>query len=298
MSEFHNSGTMNKEQHIAIVTGANAGLGFETAKALAAKNFKVIMACRDMEKAKDARQRILNRHEKAKLEIQELDLASLESIRAFSSKFKYDKLDLLINNAGVMMPPFQKTEDGFELQLGVNYLGHFLLTGLFLEKLNYAAGSRIVTLSSIAHRNAQIDFEDLQSERSYSKYKAYGQSKLACLLFSLELERRLKAYSYNHVSSFAAHPGISTTELMRHLPQWLMFIAKPLEGMIAHAPEDGNYVENIEFFSRDASRVGANLKFNYEIKDGDWIHSGKNSKGQDLKEIWSPYVKAYTRSPQ
>ena len=241
MNEFQNSEISSNEQPIAIVTGANAGLGFETTKALAAEGFKGIMACRDLEKAKEARQQILNWHGNAKLEIQELDLASLESVRSFASEFrsKNEKLDLLINNAGVMMPPYHRTEDDFELQLGVNYLGHFLLTGLLREQLTTSKSSRIVTLSSIAHKNAEIDFNDLQSEKSYSKFKAYGQSKLACLIFSLELERRLKANSLSHVSSLAAHPGVSSTELMRHLPEWLMLIAKPLQPFISHSAEKG-----------------------------------------------------------
>ena len=241
MNEFQYSETSSNEQPTAIVTGANAGLGFETTKALAAKDFKVIMACRNLEKAKEARQQILNWHGNAKLEIQELDLASLESVRSFVSEFrsKNEKLDLLINNAGVMMPPYQRTEDDFELQLGVNYLGHFLLTGLLKEQLTTSKSSRIVTLSSIAHKNAEIDFNDLQSENSYSKFKAYGQSKLACLIFSLELERRLKVNSLSHVSSLAAHPGVSSTELMRHLPGWLMLIAKPLQPFISHSAEKG-----------------------------------------------------------
>lgn len=241
MSEFQNSEIFSNEQPIAIITGANAGLGFETTKALAAKDFKVIMACRDLEKAKEARKQILNWHGNAKLEIHELNLASLASVRSFASEFrsKNEKLDLLINNAGVMMPPYQRTEDDFELQLGVNYLGHFLLTGLLKEQLTTSKSSRIVTLSSIAHKNAEIDFNDLQSENSYSKFKAYGQSKLACLIFSLELKRRLKANSLSHVSSLAAHPGVSSTELMRHLPGWLMLIAKPVEPFISHSAEKG-----------------------------------------------------------
>lgn len=241
MNEFQYSETSSNEQPTAIVTGANAGLGFETTKALAAKDFKVILACRDLEKAKEARKQILNWHGNANLEIQELDLASLESVRSFASEFrsKNEKLDLLINNAGVMMPPYHRTEDDFELQLGVNYLGHFLLTGLLKEQLTTSKSSRIVTLSSIAHKNAEIDFNDLQSENSYSKFRAYGQSKLACLLFSLELERRLKANSLSHVSSLAAHPGVSSTELMRHLPGWLMLIAKPLQPFISHSAENG-----------------------------------------------------------
>lgn len=241
MNEYQNSNSRPDETPIAIVTGANAGLGFETAKALAAKNFKVIMACRDLEKAAKARKQIIAAHSDAFVEIQELDLASLDSVRSFSSRFTstFKKLDLLINNAGVMMPPYQTTEDGFELQLGVNYLGHFLLTGLLKEALTCSQNSRIVSLSSIAHKNAEINFNDLQSEKSYSKFKAYGQSKLACLIFSLELERRLKAHSINHVSSLAAHPGVSSTELMRHLPAWLMFIAKPVEPFISHSAEKG-----------------------------------------------------------
>ena len=241
MNEFQHSETTRNEQPIAIVTGANAGLGFETTKALAAKDFRVIMACRDLEKAKKARKQILNCHGNAKLEIQELDLSSLKSVRSFASEFKSEneKLDLLINNAGVMMPPYHRTEDGFELQLGVNYLSHFLLTGLLKEELTTSKNSRIVTLSSIAHKNAEIDFNDLQSENSYSKFKAYGQSKLACLIFSLELERRLKANSLSHVSSLAAHPGVSSTELMRHLPGWLMLLAKPVEPFISHSAEKG-----------------------------------------------------------
>ncbi|WP_026914722.1 oxidoreductase [Christiangramia portivictoriae] len=241
MNEYQNSNSRPDETPVAIVTGANAGLGFETAKALAAKNFKVIMACRDLEKAEQARNQIIAAHSDALVEIQELDLASLDSVRSFSSIFlsSYKKLDLLINNAGVMMPPYQTTEDGFELQLGVNYLGHFLLTGLLKEALTCSQNSRIISLSSIAHKNAEIDFNDLQSEKSYSKFKAYGQSKLACLIFSLELERRLKAHSISHVSSLAAHPGVSSTELMRHLPAWLMLIAKPMEPFISHSAEKG-----------------------------------------------------------
>ena len=241
MNEFQHSEATRNEQPVAIVTGANAGLGFETTKALAANDFKVIMACRDLEKAKKARKQILNCHGDAKLEIRELDLSSLKSVRSFASEFKSEneKLDLLINNAGVMMPPYHRTEDGFELQLGVNYLGHFLLTGLLKEELTTSKSSRIVGLSSIAHKNAEIDFNDLQSENSYSKFKAYGQSKLACLIFSLELERRLKANSLSHVSSLAAHPGVSSTELMRHLPGWLMLMAKPVEPFISHSAEKG-----------------------------------------------------------
>lgn len=226
---------------IAIVTGANSGLGYETTLGLASKEIKVIMACRDMDKAESARREILKEIPNADLVPMIMDLSDMNSVRNFASDFltENEKLDLLVNNAGVMMPPYQKTEDGLELQFGVNYLGHFLLTGLLIDKITATSDSRIVTLSSIAHTNAKINFEDLQSEENYSKFKAYGQSKLACLLFAKELQRRLISHGHRETISLAAHPGVSTTELMRHLPKWMVVITKPIEPLISHSPEKG-----------------------------------------------------------
>ena len=206
---------MNK---IAIITGANTGLGLETTKAFAEKNIEVVMACRNESKAEKAKAEILKEIPKAQLKILPLDLSSLDAVRSFAEKFKseYDRLDILVNNAGLMIPPYGKTKDGFELQFGINYLGHFLLTGLLLEPLKNTTEARVVSLSSLAHKWGDIYFEDLQFENNYDKQKAYGQSKLACLMFAYELDRRLKAQQLS-VKSLAAHPGLSRTNLFRHL---------------------------------------------------------------------------------
>lgn len=202
----------------AIVTGANTGLGLETAKALAAKGAHVILAVRNLTKGEAAVEWITRSVRDADLELQRLDLGSLASVREAADEIrtKHETIDLLINNAGVMTPPRETTSDGFELQFGTNHLGHFALTGLLLDRLLPAVGSRIVTVSSIGHRFAPgIRFEDLQWERRYNRLQAYGQSKLANLLFTYELQRRLIG---QHTSALAAHPGGSDTELARHLP--------------------------------------------------------------------------------
>jgi len=206
---------MNK---IAIITGANTGLGLETTKAFAEKNIEVVMACRNESKAEKAKAEILDEIPKAQLTILHLDLSSLDAVRSFAEKFKseYDRLDILVNNAGLMIPPYGTTKDGFELQFGINYLGHFLLTGLLLEPLKNTAEARVISLSSLAHKWGDIYFEDLQFQKNYDKQKAYGQSKLACLMFAYELDRRLKAQQLS-VKSLAAHPGLSRTNLFRHL---------------------------------------------------------------------------------
>jgi NAD(P)-dependent dehydrogenase (short-subunit alcohol dehydrogenase family) len=202
---------------IAIVTGANTGIGFETAAALAAKHAKVVMACRNSQKAEDAMGRIRERTPDAELEFIELDLAGLASVERFAATFRagHDRLDLLINNAGVMIPPLGHTEDGFELQFGCNHLGHFALTGRLMDLLEATPGARVVNLSSMAHRYGTMDFENLNAEKGYDKMPAYGQSKLANLLFTFELQRRLEAAG-SSVAAAAAHPGWTGTDLQRH----------------------------------------------------------------------------------
>ncbi|MGJ6126482.1 SDR family NAD(P)-dependent oxidoreductase [Mycolicibacterium sp. Y3] len=198
----------------AVVTGANTGLGYETATALAAKGAHVVLAVRDLDKGRTAAERI-----GGDVVVQRLDLGSLASVQEAADELKstYDTIDLLINNAGVMTPPKQTTADGFELQFGTNHLGHFALTGLLLDRLLPVPGSRVVTVSSIGHRFARaIRFEDLQWERDYNRLIAYGQSKLANLMFTYELQRRL---SGQRTTALAAHPGGSDTELARHLPR-------------------------------------------------------------------------------
>jgi NAD(P)-dependent dehydrogenase (short-subunit alcohol dehydrogenase family) len=219
---------------VAVITGANTGLGYETAAALAAKGAHVVLAVRNLDKGKDAATRIAATSPNADVKLQELDLTSQESIHAAAEQLRsdYDRIDLLINNAGVMWTPKSTTKDGFELQFGTNHLGHFAFTGLLLDRLLPVAGSRVVTVSSIGHRlRADIHFDDLQWERSYDRVKAYGQSKLANLLFTYELQRRLAPHGTTIAA--AAHPGGSQTELSRNLPPVLRQIFSVVEPLIA-----------------------------------------------------------------
>ena len=205
---------------VCVVTGANSGLGLETARALAAHGASVVLAVRNLDKGAEAVARIRAATPNADLSVQRLDLASLDSIRTAARELRdnTDRIDLLINNAGVMYTPRQKTTDGFELQFGTNHIGHFALTGLLLDRLLPVEGSRIVTVSSIAHRIlSRIDFDDLQAQRRYNRIAAYGRSKLANLLFTYELQRRLTEAGAPTVA-LAAHPGVSHTELGRHIP--------------------------------------------------------------------------------
>lgn len=207
----------DQSNRVAVVTGANTGIGFETAAALAAKNARVVLACRNQQKAEDAVARIRARLPEADLRFIPMDLASLASIEDFSEIIRsdFDRLDLLINNAGVMAPPLAHTEDGFELQFGCNHLGHFALTGRLLGLLTATPGARVVTVSSLTHRMGVLDFDNLNAEKGYRKMSAYGQSKLANMLFHFELDRRLTAAGAP-VSATAAHPGWTRTDLQRH----------------------------------------------------------------------------------
>jgi len=225
---------------VALVTGANTGIGRATAQVLAAHGATVVLACRDLDKADRTAKAIraavpgaeigsthLGTADRAAIaadvEPLRLDLADLASVRAAAESFRaaYPRLDLLINNAGVMMPPYGRTADGFELQIGVNHLGHFALTGLLLDRLLATEASRVVTVSSVGHHRGVIDFADLQSEQRYEPLVAYPQSKLANLLFAHALQRRLAGTG---TASLAAHPGAARTELMRHSPWHFRFV--------------------------------------------------------------------------
>lgn len=196
-----------------VITGANTGLGFEAAKALAGAGATVVLACRDLAKADRAAAAIGG----DRVQTVRIDLASLESVRDAAAELaqRHPRLDLLINNAGLMWPPFGQTADGFELQFGTNHLGHFALTGLLLPALLAVPGSRVVTVSSMGHRTGRIDFDNLQAQRHYGRHDAYGRSKLANLMFTYELQRRLAAAGVGTIA-VAAHPGGSRTELSRH----------------------------------------------------------------------------------
>jgi NAD(P)-dependent dehydrogenase (short-subunit alcohol dehydrogenase family) len=195
----------------ALVTGANSGLGLHTALELARAGATTIVAGRDDARGAEAIGRIRTAVPAANVEWQCLDLASLKSVRAAAEQIPAE-LDLLVNNAGVMMTPYGRTEDGFETQLGTNYLGHFALTGLLLPALLARPAARVVSLGSMVHRSGRIDFDDLQSERGYNRSAAYSQSKLACMVFAFELARRTENTS---LLSVAAHPGFAATNLGR-----------------------------------------------------------------------------------
>lgn len=209
---------MNLSGKTAIVTGANTGIGYETALDLFKKGAKVYVACRNQEKALNAIQRMEAEGGTGELVYKHLDLASLNSVKTFADQVTKAELslDLLINNAGIMIPPPSKTEDGFEIQFGVNFVGHFALTGHLFNLLESTKGSRVVTLSSIAHRGAAIDFDNFRLEKEYNNWREYGQSKLADIIFALEFDKKLKQNG-SQIKSLAAHPGFSKTDLQVHM---------------------------------------------------------------------------------
>lgn len=229
---------------IAVVTGANTGIGFEIAQVLAARGATVVLAGRNAQKCTQAAARIAASTPRAQVVVQQIDLASLASIRAAARELlaKFPRLDLLINNAGILYTPKTLTVDGFELQFGTNHLGAFALTGLLLPALLPVPGSRVVAVSSIAHRGpARINFADPQWERAYQPMAAYRQSKLANLMFTYELQRRLAAARAQTIA-VAGHPGLTRTDIMRHSPPFiraLFAVLMPLSWPVAQSPAQG-----------------------------------------------------------
>ncbi|MFJ9818334.1 oxidoreductase [Streptomyces sp. NPDC101151] len=202
----------------AVVTGANSGLGYVTARELARKGARVVLACRSEARGRDAGERLVAEVPGAVAGVERLDLGDLGSVREFADRLPYERLDLLVNNAGVMAPPYGRTADGFETQFGVNHLGHFALTGLLLPALLATPGARVVTVSSVLHTLANIDIHDLNSEHGYRRWIAYGRSKTANLLFTHELARRLAGLGTGLVAA-AAHPGYAATNLQTAGPR-------------------------------------------------------------------------------
>ncbi len=214
MASFDLAALPAQHGRTAIVTGGNGGIGLEAARMLAQKGARIVLGCRNADKAKAAVDAIGHAAPGAQVEVLPLDLASLASVREFVRAYaaKHARLDLLVNNAGVMAIPRRETTEGFEMQLGTNHLGHFALAGLLLERLLGTPGARIVNVSSGAHRAGKIRFDDLQATRSYARWGAYGQSKLANLLFTFELQRRLASRKLTQIS-VACHPGWAATDL-------------------------------------------------------------------------------------
>jgi NAD(P)-dependent dehydrogenase (short-subunit alcohol dehydrogenase family) len=210
----------SQEGRVAIVTGANSGLGYYTAKGLAEKGCEVIMACRNTKKGEDAMKELLKKNPDYNLKVMQLDLADLESVQKFADAFKasHHQLDLLINNAGLMAIPLRRTAQDFEMQFGVNHLGHFALTGLLFDLLNDTKGSRVVNVSSAAHKMGEIRFDDINWEKGYSKWKAYGMSKLANIHFTHELADKVAARGID-IRVVAAHPGYSDSKLIEKGPE-------------------------------------------------------------------------------
>lgn len=202
-----------------VITGANSGIGFEAAKLLAKNDAHVIMACRDLDRAGKAKDAIIEEYKDASIAVFQLDLSSLQSVTAFVKEMNdhYDRIDVLLNNAGVMAPPYSKTEDGLELQFGVNHIGHFSLTLQLISLLKNSTQPRIVNIASIAHKFGRINFSSFyyRPSHNYKKNIAYAQSKLANLLFTYALDRKLKQREVS-IKVLAAHPGISSTNLGRH----------------------------------------------------------------------------------
>jgi NAD(P)-dependent dehydrogenase (short-subunit alcohol dehydrogenase family) len=228
----------NMAGKVALITGANTGLGFEAAKVLAANNAQVIIGCRNVDKAKLAIAAIQAHAPSADVSSITLSLDDLTSVKhAVDELSGLDKLDLLINNAGIMVPPLERTADGFESQFGVNHLGPFALTGLLLDKMIHNPGARIINTSSLAANSGKILFDDINADQGYEAMQRYCMSKLANLMYSAELDQRLKIAGAQCIS-VACHPGVATTELSRYLPSWIS-IAQPLVKFLFNTAAQG-----------------------------------------------------------
>ncbi len=268
----------------AIVTGANSGLGFETSKALAGAGARVIMACRNQQKAQVALDAIRAENPSSDVQVMSLDLADQTSIHAFVKAInaQCEALHLLINNAGVMALPERRTSEGFEMQFGTNHLGHFTLTGLLFELLKTTSDARVVTLSSLAHRFGKLRFNDLNWQHGYSKWPAYGQSKLANLMFALELDRRIRAQNLD-LRSLAAHPGFASTNLQ--------YAGPAMTGSKLKA--QGMKIGNVLFSQSQADGALPTLY----AATAENAQSGKYYGPDGFQEMWGEPAKAYINAP-
>ncbi len=278
---------------VFIVTGGNSGLGFESVKAFTSKGAEVIMAVRSLEKGEKAKSAILDQVPDAKIVIMYLDLMDLSSVKeiAAENKTKYDPLDLLLNNAGIMMAPYGLTQDGFESQMGTNHLGHFALTGLLFDVIRKAPKSRVVTISSNVHKYGKIDFPNLLFEqgRHYSPLRAYSRSKLCNLLFTYELQRRFDAAGIDSIS-VAAHPGVADTHLGRYIEsKFLVKILLPIWKMMTQSAAIGALpgirasvdpqVKPAEYYGPDGSRQSKG--YPVVVSSSEASHNA-----DDAKKLW------------
>jgi NAD(P)-dependent dehydrogenase (short-subunit alcohol dehydrogenase family) len=278
---------------VIIVTGGNSGLGFESVKAFAEKGAEVILACRSTEKGDSAKAQIESGDPSGKIVVKQLDLMDLSSVISFAAdiKLKYDQLDVLLNNAGIMMNPYSLTKDGFESQLGTNHLGHFALTGLLIDLIKSTPKSRVVNVSSNAHKWGVMDFDNLMFEKGkdYTPTKAYGRSKLSNLLFTYELQRLFNQHNIDSLAA-AAHPGGSMTNLGKHLEDkfWYKLLI-PIAGLFTHSPANGAlpqiraaidpYVKPAEYYGPDG--------FNEMKGAATLVQSNKASHNlDDAKKLW------------
>ena len=239
ISNFTDKDVVEQNGRVYFITGANSGLGYEAAKVLAGKGARVLMGCRSEEKAEAAMASICAAVPKADLRFIPLDLGDLKSVRSAAKlAAKEPRLDVLVNNAGIMMPPREETADGFESQFGVNHLGTFALTGLLLDKVSRGVKPRIVITASMAHRSGQIDFDDINAEQSYSRWGRYAMSKLANLLHMYELDRRLLS-SGSPAIAVACHPGVADTELAKNFPAALVSLFRPVSSLFMNSAAQG-----------------------------------------------------------
>jgi len=282
MSGFTDASVPDMTGTTAVVTGANTGIGYETALVLAGRGARVLLACRSQDKAEAAMKRIRGETPGADVAFVPLDQASLASVAVAAEMIGEEpSLDLLINNAGIMMPPLQYTEDGFESQLGVNHFGTFALTGRLLPKLTDTEGSRVVITSSIAHKGGTIDWDDLAAEESYGAQTRYQQSKLANLMFHHELDRRLRADGSATIS-VACHPGVATTELGRHMPK-IVQLATPLFSLVLNSPAQGAWPTLMAATSPD-------------VEGGDYV--GASKRGETAGPAKKVRATSLSRDPE
>jgi NAD(P)-dependent dehydrogenase (short-subunit alcohol dehydrogenase family) len=275
-----------------IVTGGNSGLGYEAVKMFSRKNAEVILASRNLERGETAKETIKAEFPHVNIKIMKLDLADLGSVHDFANNFKKDheRLDILLNNAGIMWCPYNETKDGFEYQMGINHLGHFALTGLLLDPLKKTKGARVVNVSSLGHRNGKMNFENLLFEKGeYKPTQAYYNSKLANLLFTYELQRKFEEYDLDIISA-AAHPGGSATNLMRYVEKKFWFRAlKPLLYLMVQSASMGTLpevrasvdpnVKGAEYYG-----PGGRREFKgYPVRVGS---NGASHNKEDAKKLW------------